>query len=204
MALMHPRPLLEHDVSANPFEQFGRWYAEVSTVVRAPEAVALATAGADGRPSMRMVLCKEWSQEGFVFHTNYGSRKGRELAANPQAALLFHWDEFGRQVRIEGPVERLTAAESDEYFATRPLGAQIGARASRQSEPVTSRQELDERIKAVAEEFAGHDIPRPAWWGGYRIDPDRFEFWQNREDRLHDRLLYQRADDAWSLERLQP
>jgi pyridoxamine 5'-phosphate oxidase len=204
MADAHAQPLLESAAADDPFEQFGRWYADAAAAVRVPEAVALATATADGRPSVRMVLCKGWSQAGFVFHTNYASRKGEELAANPQAALLFHWDELGRQVRIEGSTRRLAAPESDEYFASRPLGAQIGARASRQSQPVPSRDVLDASIQAVRDEFAGRDIPRPEWWGGFQLQPDTFEFWQNREDRLHDRLSYRRTDGAWSRVRLQP
>ncbi|MGH9169397.1 MAG: pyridoxamine 5'-phosphate oxidase [Acidimicrobiales bacterium] len=204
MVLDHTQPLSEDDASADPFEQFGRWYAQAAAAVRVPEAVALATVGGDGRPSLRMVLCKRWDDAGFVFHTNYGSRKAGELAGRPHAALLFHWDELGRQVRIEGGAERLSGEESDSYFATRPFGAQVGAWASRQSKVVASRAVLDEQIAAVAGEYAGHPVPRPEWWGGYRIRPDAFEFWQNRDDRLHDRLAYRQEAVGWVMERLQP
>jgi len=206
----HSHPLLERDAGSDPFAQFGRWYADARAVTRVPEAVALATATADGRPSVRMVLMKQWDEQGFVFYTNRGSRKGVELEANPVGALLFHWDPLGRQVRIEGPVSEVRDAESDEYFATRPVGAQVAARASRQSRVIASREELDRRVTETAAEFLGSAVPRPEWWGGFRLRPEVFEFWQNREDRLHDRLRYTRVatpSDAavtWRLERLQP
>ncbi len=186
----HARPLLESDVSADPFVQFAEWYVEAASVVRAPEAVVVATAAVDGRPSARMVLMKAFDEEGFVFYTNRESRKGRELEANPYAALLFHWDPLGRQVRIEGAVAPVSKEESDLYFASRPFGAKIGAWASHQSEPIASRGLLDEQVRAVSGRHAGGEIPRPGWWGGYRLAPEVFEFWQSRDDRLHDRLRY--------------
>ncbi len=199
-----PQPLTESDASPDPFAQFGLWFDAAARSVRVPEAVAVATASAEGAPSVRMVLMKSWDGRGFVFHTNYGSRKGRELAENPRAALLFHWDPLGRQVRVEGEVERIAAAESDAHFATRQRGARIGARAAWQSRPIGSREELDRRVREVAERYAEGDVPRPSWWGGYRLLPHTFEFWQRREDRLHDRLRYERAGPAWRIERLQP
>ncbi|HEY6623743.1 MAG TPA: pyridoxamine 5'-phosphate oxidase [Acidimicrobiales bacterium] len=200
----HSEPLDEADVDPDPFAQFGRWFEEAGAEVRMPEAVALATVDDHGRPSLRMVLMKGWDRRGFVFHTNYESRKGRELAENRFAALLFYWDPFGRQVRIEGTVEKLSAEESDAYFNSRPLGAQIGAHASRQSETASSRACLDLRVQELTKEFEGQAVPRPAWWGGYRLAPDSFEFWQNRDDRLHDRLRYLPVGSGWQIDRLQP
>ncbi|HXY44782.1 MAG TPA: pyridoxamine 5'-phosphate oxidase [Acidimicrobiales bacterium] len=200
----HSVPLLEADAATDPFDQFAAWYAEASQVARVPEAMAVASADVDGRPSVRMVLLKGWDSRGFVFFTHYGSRKGHELDSNPRAALLFHWDELGRQVRIEGVVERITPAESNDYFATRPLGAQIGAHASNQSQPIESRDVLDERVQRLRETYAGTAVPRPDTWGGYRLTAQVFEFWQNRDDRLHDRLRYTASGGAWRRERLQP
>jgi pyridoxamine 5'-phosphate oxidase len=162
--------------------------------------MALATANADGAPSVRMVLLKAADERGLVFFTHYTSRKGRELAANPQAALLFHWDPLGRQVRVEGAVERVASEESDAYFATRPAGARAGALASRQSDVLGDRAELERR----AAEVAGADLARPETWGGFRVIPGAWEFWQHREDRLHDRFRYTRRDGAWLIERLCP
>jgi pyridoxamine 5'-phosphate oxidase len=213
----YAKPLLEQDVAADPFEQFGRWIAQAAEVIRVPGAAALATASPTGRPSVRMVLVSAWSADGFCFHSNYESRKGVELLANPSAALLFYWDALGRQVRAEGVVERLSREESDAYFATRPREARIGAHVSRQSAPVESRAALDAQVRAATATFAGSDVPRPDWWGGYRLLPESFEMWQHREDRLHDRLFYRRirkseklaAGDpqphgGWQLRRLQP
>jgi pyridoxamine 5'-phosphate oxidase len=169
-----------------------------------PEAMAVASADRDGRPSVRMVLMKGWDSSGVVFFTQYRSRKGEELDTNPRAALLFHWDELGRQVRIEGPIGRVSEAESDEYFATRPVGAQLSAHASHQSQPVADRDILDERVRRLRETYAGSHVPRPESWGGYRLIAEVFEFWQNRDDRLHDRLRYTRDDTGWKMERLQP
>jgi pyridoxamine 5'-phosphate oxidase len=168
--------------------------------MRAPQAVAVATATADGRPSVRMVLMKGADERGVVFYTHYTSRKGRELDANPHAALLFHWEPLGRQVRIEGGVEHVAPEESDAYFATRPEGARIGANASRQSEVLGDRAELERRVA----ELSGADPRRPATWGGYRLVPEAWEFWQHRDDRLHDRFRYERRDGVWVSERLYP
>ena len=197
-------PLLEGDVDPDPLVQFGRWFDDAGRVVASPEAMAVASVGADGRPSVRMVLLKAWGPDGFVFHTNYGGRKGRELAARPYAALLFFWEPLGRQIRLEGSVERTTDEESDAYFATRPRGGQIGAHVSDQSAVIDSRARLDERVRQVEAEFAGRPVPRPAGWGGLRVRPDSYEFWQNRDDRLHDRLLYSPGPGGWRIERLQP
>jgi pyridoxamine 5'-phosphate oxidase len=200
----HSSPLREVDAAASPFKQFAAWYAEAAGAVRVPEAMAIASAGVDGRPSVRMVLMKGWDETGFVFFTQYRSRKAEELDSNPRAALLFYWDELGRQVRIEGRVERVSIEEGDAYFATRPRGAQIGAHASHQSRPVTSREVLDARVRELSATYNGVEIPRPLTWGGYRVVPEVFEFWQNRDDRLHDRLRYTADDGAWRIERLQP
>lgn len=200
------QPLREEDVDPDPFRQFKAWFAEAAAAgVRAPEAAALATARADGAPSVRMVLVKRMEPDGFVFYSNYESRKGAELEANPRAALLFHWDVLGRQVRVEGPVERLTAGQSAQYIRTRPRGSQLSALASPQSQTISGRQQLEARVAKLAELHEGGELPIPGNWGGYRLDPIRFEFWQHREDRLHDRLLYTPTEDGrWSVERLAP
>src|SRR5690242_11275314 len=192
--------LREDDVAPDPLEQFRRWRAEAGD----PDAMALATAMPDGAPSVRMVLLKGADENGFVFFTGYGSRKGGELAANPQAALLFHWAAPGRQVRVEGEVERVSDAESDDYFATRPRGAQLAATASRQGRVLANRAQLDEAVAELERELEGRNVPRPEHWGGYRLRPETYEFWQHRDDRLHDRLRYRRDGDAWLLERLAP
>jgi pyridoxamine 5'-phosphate oxidase len=196
-------PLREQDADHDPLRQFAAWFAEAGDAgVRMPEAVALATASADGAPSARMVLMKGFDERGFVFFSNYESRKGAELAANPRAALLFHWDPLGRQVRIEGPVARTSAEESAEYIRSRPRLSQLSALASPQSRPVPSRDELEAR---VSELDAAGELPLPAAWGGYRLAPESFEFWQHRDDRLHDRLVYKPlAGGGWTMERLAP
>jgi len=170
----------------------------------AAERVALATADAEGRPSVRFVLLKGADARGFVFYTNIDSRKGRELLENPRAALAFHWFTTGDQVRVEGRVEQVSEQESDAYFATRPRGSQLGAWASRQSAPIAAREELEQRVAELERTYAGRDVPRPGFWGGFRIVPSVIEFWHDREDRLHDRMLYQRSSDGWTLTRLSP
>ena len=199
------RPLSEDRVAADPVAQFAQWY-EIARASEKPlpEAVALATATRAGLPSLRMVLLKGFDAHGFVFYTNYRSRKGRELARNPRAALLFYWGGSGRQVRIDGRVERLRARESDEYFATRPRGSQLAAWASPQSAVVAGRGTLERRFAAFARRYPAA-VPRPPHWGGYRLVPEAFEFWQGGEDRLHDRILYRRARSGrWRIERLAP
>jgi pyridoxamine 5'-phosphate oxidase len=197
--------LKESDVDPDPLEQFRRWYAEAEGAgIRAPHAMALASAAPDGAPSVRMVLLKGVDERGFAFYTGYVSRKGTELDANPRAALLFYWDPLGRQVRIEGGVERVTEEESDAYFATRPRGAQLAAGASHQSAVLSDRNEIDVRVTALERDLAQGDVPRPDDWGGYRLLPETYEFWQHREDRLHDRLRYRRANGTWTIERLSP
>jgi pyridoxamine 5'-phosphate oxidase len=188
------------DLDADPLRQFQKWFDEAADVVRMREAMAVATATAEGAPSVRMVLLKAADDRGLTFFTHYTSRKGRELEANPRAALLFHWDPLGRQVRVEGTVERVSPEESDAYFATRPAGARVGARASRQSEVLGDRAELERRVAELAEA----DLTRPASWGGFRVVPEAWEFWQHRDDRLHDRFRYTRRNGAWLIERLYP
>jgi pyridoxamine 5'-phosphate oxidase len=199
------RPLARADLDADPFAQFRAWYEQAREEgVPAPEACALATSDRDGRPSARMVLLKDVDGRGFTFATNYESRKGRELVENPQAALLFYWHAQGRQVRVEGAVEMLTAGESDAIFAGRPRAARISALASEQSRPLRSRAELEERVASLAAELAERDVPRPERWGGYRLVPAAFEFWQHAEDRLHRRFAYSRDSGGWRIELLQP
>jgi pyridoxamine 5'-phosphate oxidase len=196
--------LLEAHADPNPLRQFGVWFSEAERAgLRVPDAVALATATRGGAPSARMVLLKDFGERGFVFYSNYESRKGRELEENPRAALLFYWDPLRRQVRIEGEVERLGADESDAYFQTRPLGARLSAWVSRQSEVVESRDAL-ERAVVELRDRVGDELAAPTYWGGYVLRPGVFEFWQHRDDRLHDRLRYRRDGDAWIRERLAP
>ena len=194
----------ERDLDPDPLRQFGRWFEDARrAALPVPEAMALATAGAEGRPSVRMVLLKGADERGFAFHTNYESRKGVELAANPHAALLFHWQALERQVRIEGVVDRITVDESEAYFRTRPVGSRLAAWASPQSRPLGDRAEL-ERLYAEAQERFGEDVPLPPTWGGLRLVPDAYEFWQHGDDRLHDRVRYERDGGGWSLTRLAP
>jgi pyridoxamine 5'-phosphate oxidase len=192
------------DLDPDPLRQFALWYTQAADAVPAPEAVALATATASGAPSARMVLMKGFDQRGFVLYTNYFSRKGQEIAQNPRAAMLFHWQPLGRQVRIEGAVHRIDAAESDAYFATRAPGSRLSAAASPQSRPVDSRAVLEDAVARLAARHPDGKVRRPAEWGGLRLVPSAYEFWQHGDDRLHDRFCYRREEDAWVVERLGP
>jgi pyridoxamine 5'-phosphate oxidase len=199
------RPLLETDVDPDPFVQFRRWFDDATTHgARQPEAMTVASVDREGRPSARMVLLRRLDDRGFTFFTNYGSRKAGELDANPHAAIVFHWTDVLRQVRATGAVERVSAEESDEYWATRPRGSQVGAWSSAQSAVVAGRAELEAAVAACEARFSDGPVPRPPDWGGYRVVPDMIEFWQHRDDRLHDRLRYSLLDGTWQLERLQP
>ena len=198
------KTLDEGHVDRDPMKQFGVWMVEaIHAQVPEPTAMTLATADAKGRPSARIVLLKGMDPRGFVFYTNYGSRKGRELAANPQAALTFMWKELERQVRIEGKVEKVTPEESQAYYATRPLGSRIGAWASPQSEVIENRAWLEKRWEALSKEY-GENPSLPPHWGGYRVMPEYLEFWQGRRSRLHDRIVYARDGSGWKLSRLAP
>ena len=196
-------PLTEATAAADPFEQFARWFEQARAVEADPTAMTLATATADGRPSARMVLLKGVDARGFVFYTNYESRKAEEIEATRHAALLFYWASLERQVRIEGAIARVSDAESDAYFASRPLESRWSAHASPQSRPIDSRESLEAAVARARDEF-GDAVPRPAGWGGFRVSPDAFEFWQGRENRLHDRLAYELAADGWRRTRLAP
>ena len=200
------KPLREQDVDADPLRQFDAWFKEAAAAgLRMPEAAALATATPDGAPSVRMVLVKSYDEPGFRFYSSYSSRKGRELEANPRAALAFYWDPLGRQVRIEGPVQRTSPAESAAYVRSRPRGSQLSALASPQSQPIDSRELLELSVAELQERHADGDLPLPEEWGGYRLAADAVEFWQQRDDRLHDRLLYSREPQGgWRIQRLGP
>jgi pyridoxamine 5'-phosphate oxidase len=196
----------EANVSRDPITEFARWFEEaVKAEVQEPNAMTLASVSPDGAPSARIVLLKGFDERGFVFYSGYESRKGRELAQNPRGALCFYWDPLGRQVRIEGGVEPVTQEESEAYFRTRPRGNQISAWASAQSEPIASRSELEAAAREIERRYQGQEVPPRVGWGGYRLVPEIYEFWQHREDRLHDRLLYRRGPSGeWGLSRLAP
>jgi pyridoxamine 5'-phosphate oxidase len=198
--------LLEADLLPDPINQFEQWFADAQLAgIVEPNAMTLATATSDGVPSGRIVLLKGFDPNGFTFYTNYTSRKGRELEANPRAALTFHWQPLERQVRIEGTVSRVTREESEAYFRSRPVGSQIGAWVSRQGEVVSSREELDQRAAELSEQFKDKPVPLPEFWGGYRVAPASIEFWQGRPSRLHDRIEYVRdATGNWTKRRLAP
>lgn len=198
--------LTDAEATSDPFPLFDRWFADAGAAgLYLHENMNLATASPDGAPSSRQVLLKEWGPgQGFVFYTNYDSRKAAELDANPRAALLLHWTTLHRQIRIEGRVERLGPEQSEAYFRTRSRGSQIAAWASRQSARLESRADLEDRFREREEEFAGRDVPLPPFWGGYRVIPERIEFWQGRANRMHDRILYRRDGDGWEVARLSP
>jgi pyridoxamine 5'-phosphate oxidase len=192
-------------VPGDPIERFQDWFREAEQAgVEVPEAMTLATASADGAPSARMVLLKGADADGFVFYSGYVSRKAGELEQNPRAALVFYWRPLGKQVRVEGRVEQVSEAESSEYFATRPRGSQLAAWASQQSHPLESREELERRYAELEREYEGREVPRPPHWGGFRLRPDAIEFWEHRENRLHERTCYTRAREGWHAQLLSP
>lgn len=198
--------LSETDIDSNPFIQFKKWFAQaLAAQLPEPNAMTLATATPDGKPSARMVLLKDFDERGFVLFTNYNSHKGQELAANPQAALVFWWAELERQVRIVGRVEKISSEQSDSYFEMRPPNSRLGAWASNQSEVIERREILAQRLQEFQSKYENQEVPRPPHWGGYRVIPQEIEFWQGRPSRLHDRLLYTHLDDgSWKIERLSP
>jgi pyridoxamine 5'-phosphate oxidase len=195
----------ESDLDRDPIAQLRRWYDDACAVVKEPDAAAVATATPDGRPSARIVLVKRFDENGLVFFTNYGSRKGGELEANPRAALLFHWADLGRQVRVEGPVERLPREDSTSYAHSRPRMSQLSALASPQSQPVPNREWLEQRVRDLDDRHAGRELPVRDDWGGFRVKPEAWEFWQHRDNRLHDRFRYlPQPEGGWRIERLGP
>jgi pyridoxamine 5'-phosphate oxidase len=192
------------DAEVNPFDQFDRWFNEAEPLMHEREAIALVTSTSDGYPSARMVLLRHHDATSFGWYTNYESRKGEEIAANPHVALLWYCEPLGRQIRIEGDAVKMSDAESDAYFNARPRGHQIGAHASNQSRAISSRSELETRVEEVAKAAEGQDVARPSHWGGYRLTPRYFEFWQHRQDRLHDRVIYRLEGGKWERERQAP
>jgi pyridoxamine 5'-phosphate oxidase len=200
------RGLRRHDLDPDPIKQFSNWFtAAIEAGIRDVNAMSLATATADGRPFVRVVLLKGFDQDGFVFFTNYESQKGVQLEENPYAAISFYWIELDRQIRISGPAEKTSRAESERYFHSRPPASQLGAWASKQSQTLDGRRVLEARLAEMTERFAGQEIPLPPHWGGYRLRPEMMEFWQGRPNRLHDRFRYDRnADGGWTIERLAP
>jgi pyridoxamine 5'-phosphate oxidase len=198
--------LLEQDVLEDPFKQFEKWFTQaLKAEILEPNAMTLATSTMNGAPSARIVLLKEFTDKGFVFYTNYDSKKGQDITKNPQAALVFFWADLERQVRIEGVVERITEEESAEYFYSRPKGSQLGALTSPQSSTIADRKFLEDKLASLSLEYSIKDIPKPEYWGGYRVIPNRIEFWQGRSNRLHDRIVYiQAKDNSWEFERLAP
>ncbi|MFD2871356.1 pyridoxamine 5'-phosphate oxidase [Mucilaginibacter ximonensis] len=198
--------LSEKDVAASPIKQFNKWFNEaLEAKVPEPNAMTLATATPDGRPSARIVLLKGFDDEGFAFYTNYLSRKGKELAKNPNAAVVFHWIELERQVRIEGTIEKLSKEQSDQYFHSRPKMSQIGALASPQSQEIADRNALESKMNELEAEYADKEVPKPSYWGGYVLKPRLIEFWQGRRSRLHDRIVYKKVDNkSWKKVRLAP
>jgi pyridoxamine 5'-phosphate oxidase len=197
-------PLERSALADDPIAQFREWYERATEEVPLADAMALATVDEEGHADARMVLLKGFGPDGFRFFTNLGSAKARELAAHPHAALIVYWRELDRQVRIRGPVEKLPPSADDAYFATRPEAARIGAWASPQSRPLPDREALDDRVREATERFAGGDVPRPEFWGGFAVRPERVEFWQGQAARLHDRFVYVREGDGWSIQRLAP
>ena len=201
----HSETFDEHSVDPNPVKQFRRWFDDaIASGMKLPEATTLATATSEGKPSARVVLLKEVDDKGFVFYTNYQSAKARDLDTNPQAALVFYWSQFDRQVRVEGTVQRTSPEESRAYFATRPRESQIGAWASPQSEVIAGRDVLESRVAELEQFYCDREVDCPQHWGGYRLTPEKIEFWKGRLGRLHDRIVYQRQRDGWMISRLAP